>query len=162
MNRKWSYFIVFTSLAVVGSFLKIPSSIGSVAFDSFPALVAASILSPVWGMGTAAFGHIMSAALDGFPLGPLHVIIAVQMVLIVGFYGWLYRRNWRIPAVVSFVIGNGVLAPICFWLILGRAMAVSLIPSLTAAATLNSVVAFLVAPRLSKALSARAKKGFDV
>ena len=47
--RTISTLAVFIALSVVGAFIKIPSPIGSMALDSFPALLAAALLGPVAG-----------------------------------------------------------------------------------------------------------------
>ncbi|MDN4525758.1 ECF transporter S component [Fictibacillus fluitans] len=150
-NKQLALFTAFVSLAAAGSFIKIPSPAGSVAFDSMPALAAAALMSPWSGVAVACFGHLLSAGLAGFPLGPLHVMVAVQMGLLAFFYGVLYRRNAKRAATLMFVIGNGILAPLCFWPVLGKAVVIGLIPSLLAAAVLNGLTALIIIPRIKPA-----------
>lgn len=150
-NKQLALFTAFVSLAVAGSFIKIPSTIGSVAFDSMPALAAAALMSPWSGLAVACFGHLLTAALAGFPLGPLHLVVAVQMGLLGFFYGVLYIKNAKTAATLMFIIGNGVLAPLCFWPVLGKAVVLGLIPSLLAAAVLNGLTALVIIPRIKPA-----------
>ncbi|SDM99715.1 ECF-type riboflavin transporter, S component [Fictibacillus solisalsi] len=147
-NKNIALFTAFVSLAVAGSFIKIPSPIGSVAFDSMPALAAAALMSPWSGLAVAGFGHLLTAALAGFPLGPLHVVVAVQMGFLAFFYGVLYGKNAKTAATIMFVLGNGILAPLCFWPVLGKAAVLGLIPSLLAAAILNALTALVIIPRI--------------
>lgn len=106
-------------------------------------------MSPWSGLAVACFGHLLTAALAGFPLGPLHLVVAVQMGLLGFFYGVLYRKNAK-TASLMFVIGNGILAPLCFWPVLGKAVVLGLIPSLLAA-ILNALTALVIIPRIKPA-----------
>ncbi|SFD45009.1 alpha-ribazole transporter [Bacillus sp. OV194] len=148
LNRKFTIFIAFLSLSVAGSFIKIPAIVGSVAFDSMPALAAGALMSPLAGMAVGCIGHLMSAGLSGFPLGPLHLLIAVQMGLLSFCFGILYRRNFKMAAILVFIVGNGIAAPLCFWPVLGKAAVLAFIPGLVVAAVLNGVAAHLLIPRL--------------
>lgn len=149
-SKTYTLFIAFLSLSVAGSFIKIPAIVGSVAFDSMPALAAAVLLSPAAGVAVAALGHLMSAGLGGFPLGPLHLLIAVQMGVLALLFGMMYRKNIKRAAALFFIIGNGIAAPLCFLPILGSSMVLALMPSLFAAAVLNGVTAHLLIPRIQR------------
>src|SRR5665648_13939 len=74
---------LFSALSVVGSFIKIPSPVGSLAFDSFPGFFVALFFGPAEGALVSGLGHLATAATSGFPLGILHIPIAV---------GWLWQR----------------------------------------------------------------------
>lgn len=152
MNRKYAFFIIFLSLSAAGSFLKIPSPVGSVAFDSMPALAGAALISPVFGLGVAILGHLLSAGLAGFPLGPLHVLVGALMGGLVFLFGALYRKNRKKTANIAFIAGNGLAAPLSFWPFLGKTVVLALIPSLLAATVLNVIVAWLLIPRIEPAL----------
>lgn len=70
------------ALCVIGANVKI---MGSVAFDSAPAFLGAVLLGPWFGATLGLFGHLVSAALAGFPLTlPIHLIIALPW----GFACW--------------------------------------------------------------------------
>lgn len=148
-NKKFTLFIAFLSLSVAGSFIKIPALVGSVAFDSMPALAAAALMSPLAGTSVACIGHLMSAGLSGFPLGPLHFLIAVQMGLLSFCFGLLYQRKFKITAILIFILGNGIGAPLCFWPILGKSAVLAFIPGLAVGAVFNGITAQLLIPRLS-------------
>jgi riboflavin transporter len=141
-------FVSFLSLAIAGSFIKIPAGIGSLAFDSMPALIAASLWSPGWGMIVAGAGHLMSAGLAGFPFGPLHVLVAVQMAGLTFFFGYFYRKKNRHLAFVLFVAGNGIIAPLMLWPIIGKGIILSIIPGLIIASVLNAFISVIIIPRL--------------
>lgn len=147
-NRPIFLFVLFLSLSIVGSFIKIPAGIGSLALDSMPALVAAAIVSPLWGMAVAALGHLMSAGLAGFPIGPLHLLVAVQMAVLVFLFGFLYRKHKPIVAIGLFVIGNGLIAPLMFWKMLGIGFVLVILPGIFVASILNVFTAGLLIPRL--------------
>lgn len=147
-NNSIFSFVLFLSLSIIGSFIKIPAGIGSLALDSMPALVAAAIVSPLWGLAVAAFGHIMSAGLAGFPIGPLHLLVAIQMAVIVYLFGYLYRKQKPVTAILLFVFGNGLIAPLLFWKILGIGFVLGILPGILVASILNVFVAGLIIPRL--------------
>ncbi len=83
MNSKLSVKFItlcgmFIALSVAGAFLK-PFG-NSIAFDSLPAFLAASMLGPVAGALTGLLGHLISSAIVGFPFTlPVHLIVAVEM-----------------------------------------------------------------------------------
>ena len=147
-NNQAISLVIFISLSIVGSFIKIPAGIGSLAFDSMPALVAAVIWSPLWGMVVAGAGHLMSAGIAGFPIGPLHILVALQMAGLIFLFGYFYRKNRPILAIILFLTGNGLIAPFMFWKILGLGFVLGIIPGLLAASVLNVFVAGLIIPRL--------------
>lgn len=69
--RRFTLLVMFISLSVIGSLIKIPFTIGSIALDSAPAVVAAVLLGPTAAAVVASVGHVVSALFGGFPLGPL-------------------------------------------------------------------------------------------
>jgi riboflavin transporter len=141
-------FVIFLSLAIAGSFIKIPAGIGSLAFDSMPALVSAALWSPGWGMVVAGAGHLMSSGLAGFPMGPLHVLIAVQMAGLTFLFGYLYQKNNRNLAPILFVAGNGIAAPLMLVPIIGKGIILAIMPGLLLASVLNVITSTLIIPRL--------------
>jgi riboflavin transporter len=146
-NRKrFAMIIVLISLSVIGSLLKLPTSLGSIALDSAPALVAAAILGPSIGAFIAAFGHLASAFFAGVPLGAFHMLVAVEMAVLVYGFAWLYRQKWTKAALFF----NSFLAPLPFALWMGKAFVLAVIPSLTIATVANIIVSSLVIPVLWK------------
>ncbi len=150
--RTISTLAVFIALSVVGAFIKIPSPIGSMALDSFPALLAAALLGPVAGGIVAGLGHIVSALIAGMPLGPFHFLIMIEMFIFVWLFGVIWKAGLRMIAYLAFFISNAFIMSIPFAFIIGPAFYAGMVPSLTAATAINVVVAMLLAPRLTPVL----------
>ncbi|MBS4178023.1 ECF transporter S component [Lederbergia citrea] len=149
MTRKLSLAALCIALSAVGAAIKIPAVIGSVALDIFPSLIAAAILGGGAGAVIASFGHLLSALIGGMPLGPFHLIIAIEMAIIVALFGWFYRIGHRKKAGLIFWLGNTFAAPLPFLLLMGREFYVAIVPSLAIGSALNVVLALAVAPRLT-------------
>ncbi len=143
---------IFTALSVVGSLIQIPSPVGSLAFDSAPGFFAALFFGPVEGALVCGMGHLATAAVSGFPLGVLHIPIALGMSLAGAAIGLISRLNKRwgfVPALVTGVIINTILVfPLVPWLAAdvnaGLVVALAYAPFLVVAATLNAVVTAIV------------------
>lgn len=140
---------IFTALSAVGSLIKIPSPIGSVAFDSSPGFFAALFFGPFEGAAVCGIGHLATAAVSGFPLGLLHIIIAFGMALAGAAVGLVNKVNKRwgfIPAIIVGVAINTLMvfpmAPLLDadasvgWLI-----AVGFVPFLLIGSILNMAIA---------------------
>ena len=84
---------IFSALSVVGSLIKIPSPVGSLAFDSFPGFFVALLFGPAEGALVSGLGHIATAATSGFPLGILHIPIAIGMALAAAAIGLLNKMH---------------------------------------------------------------------
>jgi uncharacterized membrane protein len=140
---------MFTALSAVGSLIKIPSPIGSLALDSSPGFFAALFFGPIEGAVVCGLGHIATATISGFPLGYLHIPIALGMALAGAAMGLLNRLNKKwgfLPSLIIGVIINTALvfplAPLLAEEIsVGWMIAISYAPFLLAAACLNAVVA---------------------
>jgi uncharacterized membrane protein len=139
---------MLTALSVVGAMIKIPAIVGSVALDVFPALVAAVLFGAGAGALVGAFGHLLSAIAGGFPLGPMHFLIAVEMAVLVWVFGRLYKNN-KILASVLFIIGNSFVAPLPFIYLMNTGFYVGIVPSLLIGSIINTVIALVAIPRLS-------------
>jgi uncharacterized membrane protein len=147
-SRMLSLLALFSALSAVGAAIKIPSIVGSVAFDVFPALLAAALLGSGAGAIVGALGHLLSALISGFPLGPMHVLIAIEMALLVFLFGVLYRKNKKITAGILFIILNTVAAPLPFIILMSKAFYVALVPSLLIGSLVNTIIAIVAIPRL--------------
>ena len=142
---------VFISLSAIGGMVKIPLGIASIALDAMPALVAALFLAaPLAGL-IAAAGHLLSALFGGMPLGPFHLLIALEMFAAVWLFAKLHRsgRNWLKWG--AFIIGNGVLAAIPFYFLLSPAFFYASVPGLLLATSMNAAVAAFIAPFVTEA-----------
>src|SRR4051812_31260365 len=71
---------IFSALAAAGGLIKIPSPVGSIAFDSAPGYFVAAFYGPALGSIVGFIGHLASAAVAGMPLGPMHLVVAIAMV----------------------------------------------------------------------------------
>ncbi|MCH1626409.1 ECF transporter S component [Fredinandcohnia quinoae] len=146
--RKMSWLAMFTALSAVGAFIKVPSPVGSVAFDAFPALLAAVLLGGVPGAIVGALGHLISSLLVGLPLGPFHIMIALEMALLVWLLGMIVHSGKKFTAIALFLIGNTVIAPLPFIFLISPAFFTGMLPSLFVGSLLNLVLASVVIPRL--------------
>lgn len=146
--KKISWLGLFIALSVIGSVIKVPAPVSSVALDSFPALVSAVLLGPALGALVATLGHLAAALTGGFPMGPFHLIIAVEMAAAVWVFGKVSASGRKWPAFFLFVMLNGIAAPAPFIFFMGVPFYVSSVPAITVAACLNGILAHLLAPRL--------------
>lgn len=147
-SRMLSLLALFSALSTVGAAIKIPAIVGSVAFDVFPALLAAALLGSGAGALVGALGHLLSALISGFPLGPMHVFIAIEMALLVFLFGVLYQKNKKGTASVLFILANTFAAPLPFIILMNKAFYVALVPSLFIGSLINTVIALVAIPRL--------------
>lgn len=139
---------MFAALCAIGGLLKIPLGIGSTALDSAPAIIAVAFLSPIHAGIAAMIGHIASALYAGFPLGPFHLLIALEMLAIIYVFARLYQANYHIAKWIFFIIANGLLAPLPFYFIISPAFFVGAVPGILIATLFNAVIAAVVIPVL--------------
>lgn len=144
-----SWLAMLTALSAVGAAIKIPAVVGSVALDVFPALLAAALFSGWAGAIVAAAGHLLSAMLGGFPLGPFHFLIAVEMAILVWIFSALYKNNKKVLAAGLFIIGNSLIAPIPFIFLLNKGFYLAIVPSLLIGSIINTGIALFAIPRLA-------------
>jgi adenosylcobinamide-phosphate guanylyltransferase len=136
----------FSALCVVGSFIHPPSPIQSVAFDSSPGFFAALYFGALDGATVAGIGHLATSIISGFPLGVLHLPIALGMTVagaVIGLVNQLHHRWGFVVAVILGVFINTSLVVLAVP-VLGWAAALLFLPFLFMAASLNSVIAALV------------------
>jgi uncharacterized membrane protein len=148
MGKRASLLAMFIALSVVGAIFKMPSAVGSIALDAFPALIAAVLIGSRSGALIASFGHLLSALIVGFPLGPMHVFIAAEMAALVWLFGKLYEAKKTKWASATFALGNGLVAPLPFLFLMGTGFYVAIVPSLVIASVLNLALALVLIPRL--------------
>ena len=133
----------FIALSVAGAFLK-PFG-NSIAFDSLPAFLAASMLGPLAGALTGLLGHLISAGISGFPFTfPIHLIVAVEMALVMIIYAFLAKKiNIVVSAVIAVVL-NGIAATALLIPMLGTLFFIAMAGPLTLVAAINVVLAVMV------------------
>jgi predicted membrane protein len=151
--KKMVILALFIALCFIGSVIKMPSITGTVAFDSMPAFLAASLLGPVPGAAVGLLGHLMTAASAGFPLSlPIHLLIGFQMAVILWIYGILFKKVNRYLAAIVAVLLNGVAAPAMLMLLpsLGMAFIAAMVLPLTVGSLINVLVALIVHASLER------------
>lgn len=130
---------LLVALSVVGAMIKIPSFIGTPAFDSLPGYFAAAALGLAEGSLVAFLGHLATAYMAGFPLSlPIHLLVAGFMAGAAALFGLVAPRQPWLGAALA-VLANGVVAPAAFILIpgYGPAFFVAATPALILASILN-------------------------
>ncbi|MCF6137477.1 ECF transporter S component [Pseudalkalibacillus berkeleyi] len=158
-SKRLSYLALFIALSVIGASIKIPAVVGSIALDSFPALVAGALIGNIPGAVVAACGHLLSALFVGMPLGPMHIVVALEMAILVYLFSVLYRNGNKILASGSFFFGNVFLAPLPFLFLIGVSFYTAIVPSILVATAVNVCIAALITPRLQSYMSFPIVKG---
>jgi uncharacterized membrane protein len=141
---------MIAALCALGALIKLPVGIGSAALDTVPALVSVVFLPPVYSSIAASLGHLVSALSGGMPLGPFHMLIAIEMFVIVWGFALLHRTGKKIWKWVFFVLANSVLAPLPFYVLVSPAFFFASVPSLFLASCINAGIAFLSVPLLDR------------
>jgi len=138
---------IFTALSVIGSFITPYPVIPTIAFDSSPGFFAALYFGALDGFLITGLGHIVTALINGFPLGSLHYIIALGMALAGGAMGLLNKTNKKwgfIPAAITAVTINTVLSIIMVPTMGWTATITYVTVPLLIAASLNAVLATII------------------
>lgn len=147
---------IFTALSVVGAFVKIPSPTGTVAMDSCPGFFSALMWGYAEGGIVIALGHIATAASVGFPLGALHILIAIMMTAAAALFrlaGTAVPKRWNLNIAAAILVGgtfNGLMA-ILLSPVIGLGLAVAITPSLLVASYINTAVAAIAYRVVSRA-----------
>jgi riboflavin transporter len=125
---------IFTALSVIGSFIKIPSSVGTLAFDSTPGFFVAFLFGPLEGATVCGLGHLATATISGFPLGILHIPIALGMALAGAAVGLISKMNKKWVILPAAFIG----------IMINTALVVTVMPSMGMEAALTFVAPILL------------------
>ncbi len=138
---------IFSALCAVGSLIQIPSPIGSLAFDSAAGFFVALYFGAFEGAAVCGIGHLATAVVSGFPLGYLHLPIALGMVIAGAAVGTINRLHKTWGLIPALAIGVTINTLFTFVVIpdpnYGLAMALAFIPFVLTAAILNVVIAGL-------------------
>ncbi len=138
---------IFTALCAVGALIQIPSPVGSLAFDSAAGFFAALFFGAFEGAAVAGIGHMATAVVTGFPLGYLHLPIALGMVLAGAAVGFINKTHKTWGFVPALAVGVTINTLFTFVVVpdpnYGLALALAFIPFVFSAAVLNVVVAGL-------------------
>lgn len=134
---------LLTALSVVGSYLKFPSPVGSIALDSLPGYLGALVFGGGAGAIILTLGHLLSALNSGFVLGPLHLLIALLMGCC--SYIFVYFKNKNIYAAVLITsLVNGPVSAAVLIPFLGRAFFYGTAPILSLASFVNILLAVVI------------------
>ncbi|AJK88173.1 MULTISPECIES: ECF transporter S component [Lysinibacillus] len=147
---KWILTAMVAAICAVGAAIKVPAFISTAALDSAPAFLGVVFLSPLLAGVAGLIGHFISALTAGFPLGPLHVIIAIEMFTVVWIFGVMHKKGmhvWKWP--VALVL-NGIVAPLPFYFIISPAFFWGALASIFIATAINLMIVAVVMPILSK------------
>lgn len=136
---------VFSALSVIGSFIHPPSPIQTVAFDSSPGFFAALYFGALDGASVSGIGHVVTSIINGFPLGILHLPIALGMAAAGAAIGFVNRVNPRWGFIAAVLVGVAINTGLVVVVVpaLGWGAALAFLPFLFLAASLNGIVAAL-------------------
>lgn len=138
---------MFIALSFVGSYIKIPSPLGSLALDSMAGYLAGLAFGGVIGGIIGFLGHILTSANAGFPLSlPVHLIVAATMFISVYLYGVTYKRVNIYAAAIIGILLNGVVSPLVLLLLpqFGLPFFLGITPFLLVASVINVFLSILV------------------
>lgn len=143
------------ALCAIGSFIKVPGFITTAALDSAPAFISVVFLPPLYSGFAGAIGHFATAFTSGFPFGPLHILIAVEMFVIVLVFNLLHRHHFKILKWVFLIGANGILSALPFYFLISPSFFIGVLPSLIIATLLNGMITWITMPILNKVLTRR-------
>ena len=143
---------MFAALCAIEAFIKVPVGIGSAALDTVPALISVSFLPPIYAGAVSLIGHLSSSLYAGFPLGPLHLIIAAEMFVILFVYTKLHKAGHHAWKWIFFIFANSVLATLPFYWIISPAFFAAALPGITLATILNASIAMIVSPVVERVM----------
>ena len=141
--KRISIMAVFIALSAVGALIKIPSPVGTIGLDSAPGFFSAIAFGSLEGAVIIALGHMLTAAVTGFPLTiPIHTFIALQMALWALSFRWVNKKLGLIAAVIACIVLNGVVSSFTMMLLGGGFGAVlGVMPFLIIGSAINVIIA---------------------
>lgn len=135
---------IFIALSAVGALIKIPSPVGTIGLDSAPGFFCALAFGYLEGITVISIGHLLTAAVVGFPLSiPVHILIAIQMALWALTFRWVNRKLGIIPAIVIAILLNGVISSFTMLPIGGIGAVLGVMPFLAVGSAINIIIAAL-------------------
>lgn len=140
--KRLAVIAIFVALSAVGAWIKIPSPVGTIGLDSAPGFFTAIAFGGLEGAIVIALGHLLTAAVVGFPLSiPIHLFIALQMALWALSYRFVQRKFGLIAAVVVGTLLNGVVSSFTMILMGGLGAVLSVMPFLVLGSAINVILA---------------------
>jgi len=150
-TRLLSEVAVFSALSGLGALIPIPSPVGSIALDSFPGYFMALWRGALGGALVCAIGHLLSSFRAGFPLGPLHIVIALLMAA-VGVVTALLKKRFGIIAGLIGGVSINVAGSVFVAPLLGWSMVPVIATFLLVASIVNAVIAGIIYKTLERGL----------
>lgn len=141
---------MIAAICAIGAVIKVPSPVTSAALDSAPAFLSVVFLPPMLAGVAGMIGHFITALTSGFPYGPLHIIIALEMFIVVWVFGIMRKKGlhfWKWPVAL---ILNGVIAPLPFYFIISPSFFWVSVPALVMATLINLIIVAVAMPIISK------------
>lgn len=138
---------LLVALSVVGSYIKFPGPVGSIALDSLPGYLGAITIGGPAGALVLAFGHLLSALNSGFVLGPIHFLIALIMGLCGLIFSYFIKKNVYLAVAITTFL-NGVVSAAVLIPFFGIPFFYGTAPVLTVASFVNILLAVVVAKYL--------------
>lgn len=142
-TRFVSEIALFSALSGIGAMIPVPSPVGSVALDSFPGYFMALWRGSLSGALVCAIGHMLSALRAGFPLGYLHVPVALLMAL-VGAATAIVKRKMGVIAGLSTGISINTAGVVLAVPTMGWEILLVLTPILFVASLINAAIAGVI------------------
>lgn len=143
-TKKLTTVAMLLALSYLGSLIKIPTPVGSTAFDSASAYFSGLLLGGPCGALVGCVAHLFTAFVSGFPLSlPVHLLVAAGMGGSVLVFSLLWRYSKPL-AVAAALLANGILLPLCLllWPVYTlQIIMAAMIPYLLLATALNLLVA---------------------
>lgn len=138
-TKKLALMGILIALSFVGSFIKIPSPIGTIGFDSAAGFFAVLYLGYAPGAFVVALGYVIIAASASFPLGFLTVAVAAEMMATALAFRFFHKMNFALGIGVATFL-NGIASPLIVLPLGGWGLYFGLVPSLLIASVANLVV----------------------
>ncbi|NLJ33028.1 MAG: ECF transporter S component [Firmicutes bacterium] len=137
--------ILFVFLSLVGSMIRLPLPMGSVALETFPGYFAALSFGWVDGGLVAGLSHLLVSALGGFPLGIwLHFLAGLQMALWAVCFCYINDRVGMFFAIIAITILHSLVSVVYTLPIWNMVIFSGLLLPLATAAAVNLSLAGLL------------------
>jgi uncharacterized membrane protein len=134
---------ILSAISGIGAMIPIPSPIGSIALDSFPGYFMALWRGAFSGALVCAIGHLLSSIRAGFPLGLLHIAIALLMATVGIIIAIVKNRFGVITGLISGIILNTI-GVVIVVPVLGWGAIIVITPILFLASLVNAIIAGII------------------
>ena len=131
------------ALSVIGSLIHLPGPLPSIAFDSAPGFFAALFFGAEDGAMVCAVGHLATSVISGFPLGILHIPIALGLGAAGATIGMINRFDYPSSYILALLVGVAINTGLVILVVplMGWDATLGLIPFLLLGSSVNASVA---------------------